>query len=291
MVIQQTADGLEPHASMFHTKSGYSSWSRKFEKEPQPTLNEVIESKNGESVALAPDASRIYVAPEGNAGTDWGVVYSYAIDVSISTNKVRTDGKERREYDAAKLSRVKRGISGMWISRKNPGVHWFVVDHTYESPDGYTLFAIDSKNDKLLWRGKFSESGSNGAIRDWRDVEDLTGYKANGAWWIEIWDNGTDEVYRIKEPNLSLGQSLVSRSGLKPNRIMELHGGVVGSGNVEAMAYNPAENAMYWLGPRGSDSSGHDNKREVRKVTNWASRSSGSEPTSSLVGRVVNRPD
>lgn len=291
MVVQQTAAGLEPHASMFHTISGNGSWANKFDNEPQPTLHEVIETKNGESVALSTDNRRLYVAPEGRAGSDWGIVYSYEIEVDVFTNKVKTDGRERKEYDAAKLARVKGGISGMWVSRKNPGVHWFVVDHTYESPDGHTLFAIDSRNDKLLWRGEFEESSSSSTITDWKDVEDLTGYRADGVWYLEIWDNGKDEVYRFKEPSLTLNQSLVSRSGLRPDRIMEIHGGVVGSGNIEAMAYNAAEDAMYWVGPRGSDSSGNDTKREVRKVGNWSNRVHRGEPRSTLVGKIINRPD
>lgn len=291
MVVQQTAAGLEPHATMFHTLSGHGRWANKFDKRPQPTLHEVIETKNGENVALAPDNSRVYVAPEGRKGTDWAIVYSYAIDVDVATNVVKTDGKERKEYDAAALTRVKGGISGMWVSRKNPGVHWFVVDHTYESPDGYTLFAVDAVNEKLIWRGEFEESSSSSTITDWSDVEDLTGYEADGRWYLEIWDNGKDEVYRFVEPRLELGQSLVSRRDLRPERIMEIHGGVAGSGNVEAMAYNPAEDAMYWVGPRGSDSSDSDTGREVRKVGNWADRPHRAEPKAYLVGRVVNRPD
>lgn len=290
MVVQQTAGSFEPNATMFHTLSGFGKWSTKFDRRPQPALDEVIETNNGENVALDMRNGRVYVAGEGDAGTDWSAVFSYAIDVSVSTNEVKTDGKKRREYDAAKIARVKRGLSGMWVSRKNPGVHWFVVDHTYESPDGYTLFAIDSVNEKLLWRGKFEESSSRSTIRDWSDVEDLTGYKADGRWYLEIWDNGRDEVYRFVEPRLELGQSLVSRRDLRPDRIMEIHGGIVGSGNVEAMAYNPAQDAMYWVGERGSDGSYHDHDREVRRVGNWSQRAHRGEPRASLVGHVVNRP-
>lgn len=209
---------------------------------------------------------------------------------ALGLNPVPVSSGETGEYDAAKLADVKNGISGMFVSRKNPGVHWFVVDHDSLQSSRYEFFAIDSVNDKLIWRGKFDKSGKNGAISGWSDVEDLTGVRRDGNWYLAIWDNGKDSIYEFKEPDLRLGQSLQSKSGLIPSRIVRPEGGVVGSGNVEGMAWSQAEDAMYWVGPRGTGSDLNDNKRDIMRVTNWTSYAGGSKPTAKFVGNVINRP-
>jgi hypothetical protein len=193
-------------------------------------------------------------------------------------------------YDAAAIAGVDNGLSGMFVSRQTPGVHWFVIDHHAMSPSGYTVFAIDAVNEKLLWRGKFDTSGTGGAISSWSDIEDLTGVYRNGRWYLAVWDNGHDAVYEMAEPDLSLGQSLRSVSGIVPDKVITIANGVVGSGNVEGMAWSQAENAMYWVGPRGGDSDFNDNERDVWKATHWTLRPGGSEAGAEPVSHMVNRP-
>ncbi|HEX9854906.1 MAG TPA: hypothetical protein VGC47_06305 [Acidimicrobiia bacterium] len=290
IVVQQTSAG-DHRASLFHRLGSASRWSDRISSDPQPDLSEVIESHDGENVALSADGRTVYVAGEGSAGSSASSVYSYDLAYgpgrSVSTN----DGRRSQfEYNAASLAGARDGLSGMFVSRRNPGIHWFIIDHDSQHPDGFMLFAIDSVNDRLAWRGKFEESGAAGAVSSWADVEDLSAYRSgSGTWYLEIWDNGHDEVYRFAEPSVSVGQALVTQTGLRPSRIVEVSGGAVGSGNIEAMAYNAAEDAMYWIGPRGGITSMDDDMREVRRVTNWSSRSAGAH-ASELVGVVVNRP-
>ncbi len=192
------------------------------------------------------------------------------------------------EYDAAELAGVKNGLSGMFVSRKNPGIHWFVVDHLGLHSSNHTLFAIDAANRRLVWRGKFDRSGSGGAIDTWADVEDLTGVKRNGEWYLAIWDNGTDSVYELAEPTVRVGQSRASVDGIKPSRIVRPQGQTVGSGNVEAMAWSESEDAMYWVAPRGSGNDLNDDARNVMRVSGWSD--AGSSPRVSTIGHVVGRP-
>ena len=193
------------------------------------------------------------------------------------------------EYDAARVTGVRYGLSGMFVSRKNPGIHWFVVDHLGLSSGDYTLFAVDAQHRRLVWKGHFDRSGSNGAIDSWADVEDLTGVVRDGRWYLAIWDNGTDSVYEVAEPTIESGQSVVSKRDVRPDRIVRPGGGIVGSGNIEGMAWSRSEDAMYWVGPRGSGGDLNDDLKEVMRIDGW-STSSGS-PTARAIGTVTGRPD
>lgn len=196
-----------------------------------------------------------------------------------------------QEYNAPKIAGVKDGLSGMFISRKNPGVHWFIVDHLGKLDGNWQVFAIDSVNEKLVWRGKFAIGSSSSKIPCWCDVEDLSAYRKNGEWYITVWDNGANSrkgmVYEFKEPDISLNQSRKDQNPITLQKKIKVKGL---ESNIEGMAYSDPENAMYFLGPRGSKSDFHDNKKYLRKVSNWDSRSNGSEVSSSLAGRLVARP-
>jgi hypothetical protein len=79
-------------------------------------------------------------------------------------------------------------------------------------------------------------------------------------------------------------------TGIIPDRIIYPENGVVGSGNVEGMAWSQIENVMYFVGPRGDDDDFHDHDREVWSVSHWTLRSSESHPGAAWVAYVVNRP-
>ena len=110
--------------------------------------------------------------------------------VTSTTVPRRSDsGHAPEAYDAARVAGVRNGLSGMWVSRDHPGIHWFVVDHLGLAADGWTLFGIDARSARLVYRGHFSRGGE-GQIPGWADVEDLTGVHRNGRWYLAIWDNG-----------------------------------------------------------------------------------------------------
>lgn len=189
-------------------------------------------------------------------------------------------------YDGAALAGVANGLSGMWVSRDNPGIHWFIVDHDTLHPDRYGIFAIDAVEGRLVWRGKLKKG--SGSIRSWADVEDLTGVYRNGRWFLAIWDNGNDAVYEIPEPRLDAGAALQSVSGIVPTRIVAVNGGEPGSGNVESMAWSQIEDAMYWIGPRSGGWAVNDDQRRLYRADGWSTVGSQAETRAS--GALVTRP-
>ena len=182
-------------------------------------------------------------------------------------------------YDPAALAGLAGshpdGISGMWMSRKNPGVAWHILDHDVNHhPSLMTVFAIHVEDQKLLWRGRFRKPQD---ISSWGDGEAIIGYRHNGVHYIEAFDNrGTSDprTYRFVEPSLSRGQARVTVNAIPlersvfPKNFKE---------NVEGIWLDPQSGSLFGIQRKGTSSD--DTPLNLFEVRNWASLADRATPT------------
>ena len=202
-----------------------------------------------------------------------------------------TTGTGTFEFDGTTAAAMQNGLSGLQPSRLNNGVGWIIVDHDNLTTGGWQLFAIQlisgagisGSKGQLLRRVIF-----DGTVA-WSDVEGMTAHLEGSTWFLDIWDNGNDDVYVWQEPVVTLGQALVSTSGVAPSKIIRPTGPAA-SGNCEAIAWHEPDDTMCWISPRGVAGDDNDNRKIWITIPAWSTLAHASTPASTSVPGPVGRP-
>ena len=103
-------------------------------------------------------------------------------------------------------------------------------------------------------------------------------------------------MYAIDEPTIGIDDTQAHFASEDPKKVIVLDtnngGNILGTGNIEAMAYNEDDDAMYFCGPRGDSTTGTPPDREVWKVENWSTLSGTpvDAPAGVFVGNIKGVP-